>query len=62
MHLNSRIDTYVLGYLDVLAGIDKRAEVYAKLLKFIDTTEHYRPDRLYGLLSEGERGSLRALL
>ncbi|KAG9314800.1 vacuolar sorting protein 39 domain 1-domain-containing protein [Chiua virens] len=30
----------------------KRAEVYAKLLKFIDTTEHYQPDRLYGLLSE----------
>jgi len=42
----------VLGSLGVLASIDKRAEVYAKLLKFIDTTEHYRPDRLYGLLSE----------
>ncbi|KAF8127072.1 hypothetical protein EV363DRAFT_1518382 [Boletus edulis] len=31
---------------------NKCAEVYAKLLKFIDTTEHYRPDRLYGLLSD----------
>ncbi|KIJ07903.1 hypothetical protein PAXINDRAFT_164538 [Paxillus involutus ATCC 200175] len=30
----------------------KRGEVYAKLLRFIDTTEHYRPARLYGLLSE----------
>lgn len=43
-------------------GIDKRAEVYAKLLKFIDTTEHYRPDRLYGLLSEGGQCSLRVLV
>lgn len=32
--------------------------MYAKLLKFIDATEHYRPDRLYGLLSEGGRTSL----
>ncbi|KAG8213472.1 hypothetical protein J3R82DRAFT_12007 [Butyriboletus roseoflavus] len=31
---------------------DKHGDVYAKLLKFIDTTEYYRPDRLYGLLSE----------
>ena len=30
--------------------IEKHEEVYAKLLRFIDTTEHYRPDRLYGLL------------
>ena len=48
----------VPGYLDVLAGIGKRAEIYAKL---IDTTEHYQPDRLYRLLSEGGRGSLQAL-
>ncbi|KAH0832904.1 vacuolar sorting protein 39 domain 1-domain-containing protein [Lanmaoa asiatica] len=41
---------------------DKHKEVYGKLLKFIDTTEHYRPDRLYGLLSEGGRGPLRALV
>ncbi|KAG2348015.1 hypothetical protein BDR05DRAFT_980946 [Suillus weaverae] len=30
----------------------KELEVYSKLLRFIDTTDHYRPDRLYGLLSE----------
>ncbi|KAG2140140.1 hypothetical protein DEU56DRAFT_798886 [Suillus clintonianus] len=30
----------------------KGSEVYSKLLRFIDTTDHYRPDRLYGLLSE----------
>ena len=42
----------------VFAGIDKRTKVYAKLLKFIDTTNHYRPDRLYGLLSEGGLGPL----
>ncbi|KIK98408.1 hypothetical protein PAXRUDRAFT_823887 [Paxillus rubicundulus Ve08.2h10] len=30
----------------------KRSEVYAKLLRFINTTESYRPARLYGLLSE----------
>jgi hypothetical protein len=29
----------LFGYLDVLVGIDKRAEVYAKLLMFIDATE-----------------------
>lgn len=45
-----------------LSGTDGRAEVYAKLLKFIDTTEHYRPDRLYGLLSEGRLPFLRAFL
>lgn len=51
-----------LGYLGVFAGTDKCTEVYAKLLKFFDTTEHYRPDRLYGLLSEGGQGSLRAFV
>ncbi|KAH7884496.1 hypothetical protein F5I97DRAFT_2037539 [Phlebopus sp. FC_14] len=30
----------------------KRTDLYSKLLQFIDTTHHYRPDRLYGLLSE----------
>ncbi|KAG0694684.1 vacuolar sorting protein 39 domain 1-domain-containing protein [Suillus ampliporus] len=30
----------------------KGSEVYSKLLRFIDSTDHYRPDRLYGLLSE----------
>ncbi|KAG1771130.1 rab guanyl-nucleotide exchange factor [Suillus placidus] len=30
----------------------KELEVYSKLLRFINTTDHYRPDRLYGLLSE----------
>ncbi|KAI6108169.1 hypothetical protein F5141DRAFT_100478 [Pisolithus sp. B1] len=30
----------------------KRDELYAKLLHFIDTTSHYQPARLYGRLSE----------
>ncbi|KAG2081172.1 vacuolar sorting protein 39 domain 1-domain-containing protein, partial [Suillus cothurnatus] len=30
----------------------KELEVYSRLLHFIDTTDHYCPDRLYGLLSE----------
>ncbi|KAF9223920.1 hypothetical protein BS17DRAFT_781417 [Gyrodon lividus] len=54
------------GFHDRLAGLylgitisakkrgeeKKHGEVYTKLLRFIDATEHYRPDRLYGLLSE----------
>ncbi|OJA09001.1 hypothetical protein AZE42_11510 [Rhizopogon vesiculosus] len=30
----------------------KQSEVCSKLLRFIDTTDHYLPDRLYGLLPE----------
>ena len=33
-----------------IESTEKHEEVYAKLLRFIDTTDHYRPDRLYGLL------------
>lgn len=29
---------------------EKHKEAYGKLLHFIDTTNHYQPDRLYGLL------------
>ncbi|KAG1770992.1 vacuolar sorting protein 39 domain 1-domain-containing protein [Suillus occidentalis] len=45
-------------YLNMTLSARKRGEeakafeVYSKLLHFIDTTDHYRPDRLYGLLSE----------
>ncbi|KIK46552.1 hypothetical protein CY34DRAFT_9566 [Suillus luteus UH-Slu-Lm8-n1] len=45
-------------YLNMTLSARKRGdeakafEVYSKLLRFIDTTDHYRPDRLYGLLSE----------
>ncbi|OJA19406.1 hypothetical protein AZE42_12726 [Rhizopogon vesiculosus] len=30
----------------------KQSEVYSKLLRFINTADHYLPDRLYGLLPE----------
>lgn len=36
--------------------------VYQKLLKFIDTTSHYRVDRLYGLLSSEDLFEARAML
>ncbi|KAF9236310.1 hypothetical protein BU15DRAFT_89236 [Melanogaster broomeanus] len=45
-------------YLGITTGAKKkgdekkRGEMYAKLVRFIETTERYQPDRLYGLLSE----------
>lgn len=45
-------------YLNMTLSARKRGdeanelEVYSKLLRFIDTTDHYRPDRLYGSLPE----------
>lgn len=34
--------------------LDAQQDAYGKLLAFIDTTDHYHTDRLYGLLpSEG---------
>ncbi|KAK7044093.1 Vacuolar morphogenesis protein 6 [Paramarasmius palmivorus] len=39
-----------------------RKELYSKLLAFIDTTHHYRVDRLYGILSSEELYEARAIL
>ena len=41
--------------------LERREEVYSKLLHFIDTTNHYHPARLYGRLSEGQRDSIRGV-
>ncbi|KAG2060873.1 hypothetical protein BDR06DRAFT_947416 [Suillus hirtellus] len=51
-------DRLVELYLNMTLSARKRGdeanelEVYSKLLRFIDTTDHYRPDRLYGSLPE----------
>ncbi|KAL0955078.1 hypothetical protein HGRIS_003995 [Hohenbuehelia grisea] len=39
-----------------------RNELFAKLLNFIDTTDHYHIDRLYGLLSSEDLYEARAIL
>ncbi|KAH7925859.1 hypothetical protein BV22DRAFT_1064252 [Leucogyrophana mollusca] len=39
-----------------------QASVYSKLLHFINTTNYYRPDRLYGLLSSEDLFEARAIL
>ncbi|KAI0073891.1 hypothetical protein K474DRAFT_1626886 [Panus rudis PR-1116 ss-1] len=41
---------------------EKRRELYSKLLDFIDTTTHYRPDRLYGLLPPEDLYEAKAIL
>ncbi|KII89843.1 hypothetical protein PLICRDRAFT_108036 [Plicaturopsis crispa FD-325 SS-3] len=39
-----------------------RKAAYSNLLQFIDTTHHYRPDRLYGLVSSHDLFEARAIL
>ncbi|KAH8100006.1 hypothetical protein BXZ70DRAFT_939950 [Cristinia sonorae] len=41
---------------------DRRRATYTKLLEFIDTTQHYRPDRLFGLLPPDDLYEAKAIL
>ncbi|KAG2067685.1 hypothetical protein BDR04DRAFT_1212113 [Suillus decipiens] len=53
--IDPTISTHYIEYLineKVLAnkGMKQKVEVYSRLLCFIDTTDHYHPNHLYGLL------------
>ncbi|TCD70216.1 Vacuolar morphoproteinsis protein 6 [Steccherinum ochraceum] len=41
---------------------EKRRAVYTKLLEYIDTTQFYRPDRLFGLLPSDDLYEAKAIL
>ncbi|THH21289.1 hypothetical protein EW146_g228 [Bondarzewia mesenterica] len=56
-HLNLR-----KVWLNVVQFVEARKEVYSKFLNFVDTTNHYRIDRLFGLLPPDDLYEAKAIL